>query len=77
MLKLLSVKKQGKRVSKAQKIQMLRLILDSGALHRTWEVIQCLIEEIRAALVVVEEKVGVRNSALRLILLLLSDAQAP
>ncbi|KAJ0415663.1 isoprenoid synthase domain-containing protein [Aspergillus carlsbadensis] len=77
MLKLLRIKKQGQRVSEAQKMQMLRLILDSGALHRTWEVIQCLIEEIRAALAVVEERVGVRNSALRLILLLLSDVQAP
>ncbi|KAL3445805.1 isoprenoid synthase domain-containing protein [Aspergillus insuetus] len=77
MLKLLSLKKQGKHVSEAQKMQMLRLILDSGALHRTWEVIQCLTEEIRVALGVVEDRVEVRNSALRLILLLLSDAQAP
>ncbi|KAL3484783.1 isoprenoid synthase domain-containing protein [Aspergillus germanicus] len=77
MLKLLGTKKRGKRVSEAQKMQMLRVILDSGALHRTWEVIQHLIGEIRAALVVVEERAGVRNSALRLILLLLSDAQAP
>jgi geranylgeranyl pyrophosphate synthase len=77
MLKLLGTKKRGKRVSKAQKMQMLRLILDSGALYRTWEVMQCLIEEIRVALGAVEEKVGVRNSALRLILLLLRDAQAP
>jgi geranylgeranyl pyrophosphate synthase len=77
MLKLLGAKKQGKRVSEAQKMQMLRLILDSGALHRTWEVIQCLIEEIRTALGVVEERLGARNSALRLIILLLVDAQAP
>ncbi|KAL4981409.1 isoprenoid synthase domain-containing protein [Aspergillus falconensis] len=77
MLKLLGTKKQGKRVSEAQKMQMLRLILDSGALHRTWEVIQCLIEEIRAALGVVEERLGARNSALRLIILLLIDVQAP
>ncbi|KAL2846054.1 isoprenoid synthase domain-containing protein [Aspergillus pseudodeflectus] len=77
MLKLLGTKKQGKRVSEAQKMQMLQLILDSGALHRTWELIQCLIDEIRAALGVVEKRLGARNSALRLIILLLIDVQAP
>ncbi|KAL2834594.1 isoprenoid synthase domain-containing protein [Aspergillus pseudoustus] len=53
---------------------MLKLLRDKKGRKR---VIQGLIDDTRSALAVVEERLGVKNSALRLIVLLLSEVNAP
>lgn len=59
------------------KVQILNLIRNSGALEKTWQVVQQLEKEVEEALSAVEEVMGERNPSLRLVKNLFSNVPPP